>query len=144
MASRGDEVRASICRYLVRSPGAHFRDVQRTLQLSPGQTSHHLRVLEREGLIVERRQGRYLHYFPAGTPADTRSALGAARHPARRVLVEALREGPRTVKELAEISGLAPSTLQHHMRVLREEGIIEARGTRPRRWSMRGLPPAGD
>ncbi|MCA1812379.1 MAG: helix-turn-helix domain-containing protein [Halobacteriales archaeon] len=139
----GEQVRAAICRYLRESPGAHFRDLQRRLDLSPGQTTHHLRVLERDGLVVERRQGRYTHFFPAGTPIETRGTLGALRHPARKTLVDVLAAGPCTLKDLGARAGLAPSTLHHHVRVLREAGVIEAHGSRPRMWGLvRGLPPA--
>jgi DNA-binding transcriptional ArsR family regulator len=142
--SAGEEVRAGICRYLRGSPGAHFRDLQRQLGLSPGQAAHHLRVLERDGLIVERRQGRYIHYFPAGTPAEARGPLGALRHPKRRALVGVLERGPCTLRDLGLRANVPPSTLHHHVRVLREAGVIEARGVRPRLWALvqPGLPPA--
>jgi DNA-binding transcriptional ArsR family regulator len=131
-ARAGDAVRAAMCRYVRANPGAHFRDVQRSLGLGPGQTSHHLRVLLGQGVLAERRMGRYAHYFAAGTPSLARPQLAATRHPARRALAEALRDESLTFRELVAECGLAPSTLHHHLRVLRTQGVVNATGARPR------------
>jgi ArsR family transcriptional regulator len=41
-------------------------------------------------------------------------------------VLEALLEGPRSVMELRRTLGTEPTLLSHHLRVLREEGLVEA------------------
>jgi DNA-binding transcriptional ArsR family regulator len=131
----GDAVRADICRYVIAHPGAHFRDIQRGMHLSPGQAMHHLRKLLDSGLLVERRISRYTHYFPSTVPAAMRNALGAVRHPSRRALVEAVHvRGAASMAELACELPCAPSTLHHHLKVLTEAGVLVPTGSRPARF----------
>jgi len=44
----------------------------------------------------------------------------------RRTMVEALRQGPATVNELAALLPIARPGVSRHLRVLREAGIVEA------------------
>lgn len=55
-------------------------------------------------------------------------ALG---HPSRLLMVEALREGEKSVGELTELVGDDISTISRHLSALREAGIVESdkRGT---------------
>src|SRR4051794_24462066 len=67
---------------------------------------------------------------PAGSEALARRfrALG---DPARVLLVARLaRAGEARVGELVAGSGLAQPTVSHHLRILREAGLVEARGPR--------------
>ena len=52
--------------------------------------------------------------------------------PVRWSVVAELRHGTRCACELAEASGAAPSLLSHHLRVLREAGLVTAQ--RRGRW----------
>lgn len=47
-------------------PGSYPTDIASTLALSPGTVSHHLRVLERAGLVRHVRQGRNRLYCTTG------------------------------------------------------------------------------
>lgn len=133
----GEAVRARICRHVRENPGVHFRDLQRTLGLSPGQAVHHLERLVGEGLLVGRSAGGYTHYYPAGAPSGARAAQAALRQPARRAVAEAVEvRGPLTLSELSDATGYATSTLHHHVRVLREAGVLDVSGGRPARYAL--------
>lgn len=54
------------------------------------------------------------------------AALGALAEPNRRRIVELLREGPRSVGEIAERLELRQPQASKHLRVLADAGIVEA------------------
>jgi DNA-binding transcriptional ArsR family regulator len=53
--------------------------------------------------------------------------LGALAEPERLRLIEALRGGPRNVGELAEELKVPLANASHHLTVLRNAGLVEAR-----------------
>jgi ArsR family transcriptional regulator len=48
-------------------------------------------------------------------------------NPKRQEILEALREGERTVNELIENTGISQSNLSQHLSILRAKGIVQAR-----------------
>lgn len=62
-----------------------------------------------------------------------RAVLDAIGDPQRRVLLEALRERPATVTELAERLPIARPGVSRHLRILREAGLVEFRADGQRR-----------
>jgi DNA-binding transcriptional ArsR family regulator len=69
--------------------------------------------------------------MPGGRPSEFRNVHRALADPLRIRLLEALWFGPRSVKELAEIVGLAPDRLYYHLRQLEQAAVIEVSGYRP-------------
>jgi DNA-binding transcriptional ArsR family regulator len=58
----------------------------------------------------------------------------AVAEPNRRVLLDALAEGERTAGELAAaLPGLSQPAVSHHLRVLREAGLVTVRADAQRR-----------
>jgi DNA-binding transcriptional ArsR family regulator len=53
--------------------------------------------------------------------------LDAIGDPHRRTLLEALREGPATVSDLAELLPIARPGVSRHLRILREAGLVDVR-----------------
>src|SRR5437763_15940349 len=53
------------------------------------------------------------------------SVFDVVADPARRSLLEELREGPRPVGELVRATGLSQPNASRHLRVLREAGLVE-------------------
>ncbi|HWM22678.1 MAG TPA: metalloregulator ArsR/SmtB family transcription factor [Ilumatobacteraceae bacterium] len=61
----------------------------------------------------------------------------------RRTMLEALRDHPATVNELAAVIPIARPGVSRHLRVLREAGLVEARQDAQRRiYSLRPEPLA--
>jgi DNA-binding transcriptional ArsR family regulator len=54
-------------------------------------------------------------------------AWAALADPHRRAMLEALRESPRAVGELVDLTGLTQPGTSKHLRVLREAGLVRAR-----------------
>ncbi len=53
------------------------------------------------------------------------SAFEIIAEPARRALLEELRAGPLPVGELARATGLSQPNTSHHLRIMREAGVVE-------------------
>ncbi len=67
--------------------------------------------------------------------------LAALADENRRTLLEALRSGPATVGELAELLPIAQPGVSRHLRILREAGLVESRAEAQRR--VHTLRPEG-
>src|SRR5436305_14923611 len=61
------------------------------------------------------------------------STWAALADPHRRASLEVLRESPRGVGELVEITGLTQPGTSKHLRVLRDAGLVRARAEAQRR-----------
>ena len=61
-----------------------------------------------------------------GTPSDCVRRLKVLADQTRLSVVELLMEGPRHVGELNAVLQIDQSLLSHHLRVLRDEGIVQA------------------
>lgn len=59
--------------------------------------------------------------------------LDAIRDPHRRVMLSALRSGPRSVNELCELVPIARPGVSRHLRILREAGLVQSRNDAQRR-----------
>jgi DNA-binding transcriptional ArsR family regulator len=69
--------------------------------------------------------------------------LGALADPGRRTLLAALRTGPATASDLAELLPIARPGVSRHLRVLREAGLVDVRQDAQRRiYSLRPEPLA--
>ena len=62
--SDGRYQRGRLMGYLTANPGCHFRAVMAALEMSNGQITHHLKILEDEGMIWRRADGRLVRFYP--------------------------------------------------------------------------------
>ena len=132
-------LRSRILRILVRSPGIHFRELQRQLGAANGTLRHHLRVLVNErSVTVVPVNGRTCYY--AGAPAQveilegtgvTDEATAAAMLPVglsgvQRKIVTRLSNSPSptTQAQLARDLGQSRTSVHSAVSVLRSRGII--------------------
>ena len=67
------------------------------------------------------------------------AVLQALSDRSRRTVLEALRDRPATVSELAELLPIARPGVSRHLRVLREAGLVEAR--QEAQWRIYSLRP---
>ena len=61
----------------------------------------------------------------AAAHATLDATLAALADPARRRVVDLLRERPRPAGELAEAAGLSPPAMSRHLKTLRTSGLVE-------------------
>ena len=80
----------------------------------------------------QRRSGELAH--PEAGKLDLLDVLHALADPTRMTIVQTLRSDPERACGTFPVD-VAPSTLTHHFRVLREAGVIRQRQDGNRRWT---------
>jgi DNA-binding transcriptional ArsR family regulator len=65
--------------------------------------------------------------------ADEARVLDALGDPTRRSVLELLRGGERSVRELTDATGVSQPAVSQHLRVLREAGLVTVRADGTRR-----------
>ena len=138
--SDGRFQRGRLLGYLTANPGCHFRALLSALEMSNGQLSHHLRVLEQEESIWRRKDGRLVRYYPLTNtlhPLLEDHALPVpilAPDPLSlqgKILVlldhdSQMGDFP-TQAELAKRLDKSQQLISHHLRTLEKYGLIEGR-----------------
>ncbi|MEC8248969.1 MAG: ArsR family transcriptional regulator [Candidatus Thermoplasmatota archaeon] len=138
--SDGRFQRGRLIGYLTANPGCHFRALMAALNMSNGQITHHLRLLENQELIWRINDGRFVRYYPLNNSLypgmnpddlpvpplspDPRSLQG-------KILTilddeHQLGEFP-TQAELAKKLEKSQQLISHHLRTLQKYGLVEKR-----------------
>ncbi|MFC4987624.1 MULTISPECIES: winged helix-turn-helix transcriptional regulator [Saliphagus] len=122
----GSEARDAIAGYLSTTPGAHFSKIRDDLKLGTGETQHHLRRLEEEGVVERFRDGDYKRFVAAGRfDAFEKQALGYLRRETPRgMLIELLARPEATASELATSLGVSAPTVSKYAGELEEAGLL--------------------
>mgnify|MGYP001984228769 FL=1 len=130
--------RGRIMGYLQANPGCHFRALMSALDLSNGQTTHHLRVLEREEQIWRRKDGRLIRFYPL--TGDLHPGIAEEQLPVPplsmdpnslqgRILTmlddDGLMGDFPTQAELARRLERSQQLISHHLRTLERYGLVE-------------------
>lgn len=107
----------------------HLREVPRRLGLPLRAARYHLDALERGGLVVSHRAGRFVRYFePGAFSREEREVISAARVAGSRAILAALLdEGPLPFQALARASGLSNGALFWQLRALTTAQVIAPR-----------------
>jgi DNA-binding MarR family transcriptional regulator len=138
--SDGRYQRGRLMGYLTANPGCHFRALMAALEMSNGQITHHLKVLENEEGIWRRPDGRLVRFYPFTSnlhptisdedlplpplSPDPNSLQGKILH-----LLDddgQMNEFP-TQAELAQRLDRSQQLVSHHLRTLQKFGLVEKR-----------------
>jgi DNA-binding transcriptional ArsR family regulator len=90
--------------------------------------------VEQGGEVPRSQHGRPALTHPDRAELDLLDVLHALADPTRMTIVQTLRLDPERACGTFPVS-VAPSTLTHHFRVLREAGVIHQREEGNRRWT---------
>jgi len=87
---------------------------------------YHLDAMEREGLVVAERHGRFVRYFAPGTfSPEEREVICAVKVAGSRAVLEALVERPSLgFAELARRARLSNGALGWYLRVLTRSAVL--------------------
>lgn len=119
-------VRAALVELVEAEPGIHFSALARRVAKPPGVVQHHIGKLVDGGILSRTTNGHTTSYFARGqvdhSLAETAPLL--RREGVRRVL-DAIRSGDATNAELVARTGFSQSTVSHHVRRLRNAGLLD-------------------
>lgn len=132
--------RGRLMGYLTANPGCHFRALMAALDMSNGQITHHLRILEAEEAIWRRKDGRLVRYYPLTNSLYPSMAEDDLPVPPLspdpnslqgKILTLLDRDGPLgefpTQAELAVRLEKSQQLVSHHLRTLQKFGLVEKR-----------------
>ena len=118
-------------------PGAHLRDLARTLGIDPRHAQYHLDRLQQAGLVTIVQDGGFTRHYPRtfeGLARDAHSAaekraLTALRKPlSLRAILVLLAQGPLALQALAAALAVAPSTISYHLTRMADDGVVQRLG----------------
>jgi DNA-binding MarR family transcriptional regulator len=132
----GKYQRGRLMGYLTANPGCHFRALMAALDMSNGQITHHLKILEEEDVVWRRKDGRLMRFYPATIGVDTPVEdlpIPALTPDANSLQGKILRildnDGQMgtypTQHDLADRLERSQQLISHHLRTLHKYGLIE-------------------
>ena len=117
--------RSSILALVEAEPGIHLREVQRRLCFGRNQLDHHVGKLLEAGVVKRIAGPGYTCLFPANTDRRDTAAAGVTKSDGARRLLRVVASQPGLgVREAARRSGLSLGTASHHVKRLREAGLL--------------------
>jgi DNA-binding MarR family transcriptional regulator len=118
-------VRGQIYGFIKTNPGAHYNQIRRQIGVKNGTLSYHLGVLEKTELIKSRREGlKYRAFYPTGMnfPKEERFRLTDLQI---RIIACITNHPGMTQKEIAQLLGQKPQTVNYNIKVLDQAGLID-------------------
>lgn len=118
--------RRRIMAVLHRSPGCHYSALKEELSMSDGVLGHHLHVLEREGLVVSRRERNRRCLYPTARRRPARG-LDVLSDIQAGVLYHVHQDQGIAQGELARRVGVSKQGLNYHIRDLCARKLVYRR-----------------
>lgn len=132
--------RGRLMGYLTANPGCHFRALMGALEMSNGQITHHIRILENEEKIWRRKDGRLVRFYPLTNQLQPHMSDDILPIPPLSPDPNSLQgkilslldidgtlgEFP-TQSELADRLEKSQQLVSHHLRTLQKFGLVEKR-----------------
>ncbi len=122
------ETRRKIYELIKKSPGIHFREIERRLKMAVGNIQYHLHYLEKKNLIRVEKDGEYIRYYSKDVSLDESDKTVMSflrRKTSRRILIYLLSNPCVNNKDLSKAVGLSFSTVSWHLNKLVEAGVVE-------------------
>lgn len=138
--SDGKYQRGRLIGYLTANPGCHFRALMAALEMSNGQITHHIRILEAEERIWRKGDGRLVRYYPYTSHLNPATAeqdlpvppLSPDPNSLQGKILNLLDQDGQlgdfpTQSELAKRLAKSQQLISHHLRTLQKYGLVEMR-----------------
>jgi len=132
--------RGRLMGYLTANPGCHFRALMSALDMSNGQITHHLRVLESEEHVWRKNDGRLVRFYPLTNQLNPNTKVEDLPVPPLspdpnslqgKILNLLDQDGDLgqfpTQAELAKRLEKSQQLISHHLRTLQKFGLVERR-----------------
>jgi len=121
------DTRKRIYNLIKESPGIHFREISRRLDIPVGVVEYHIHYMLKRDMIIGKKEGRYKRYYAEGKHGSREKQVFPflRKKVPREVLINLLMEPGlrhRDLKEKLQVSG---STLTFHLKKMIKKGVIE-------------------
>jgi predicted transcriptional regulator len=125
-----------------RKPGLTMGELRELVPLGWGNGYHHLRKLERAGLIKKERQGRRLVITPISAAMDAAEVKARAylkAEAAAAICADVLAHPGADVAAIADRTGLTGRSIYYHVKSLTVLGLVVSR-SRTRQFALHATP----
>ncbi len=120
-----NERRRDIYQVLAKSPGLHFRELQRRLQFPLASLEYHIDYMVRKKIIFGEKEGRYKRYYVQPLDSEDKKVLSALRQKRMREIVLVILASKKAKYQfLEDFFQLPRSTLSFYIRYLVENNIL--------------------
>jgi DNA-binding transcriptional ArsR family regulator len=121
------ELRNKIYNIILKNPGLHFREIVRKSNIPATTLSYHLRRLEKNDLLITKKEGRYIRYFVSkDIDNKEKTIINIIRQETtRNILLYIVLMIVTTQSEIAKELELHPTTVEFHLKKLRKNDLIE-------------------
>ena len=122
--------RLAVYRIICAEPGISLRRLARRLEVRVGTITHHVAVLEREGLVETHVAGRRRMVYPRGAPVMEDPAARALleEETSRRIALAIVAHRKIGVMELMEEAQCSQRVAYYHVKRLIEAGLVTTEG----------------
>jgi len=122
------DVRKKIYNLLKRSPGLHFREIQRRTKLATGSLQYHLEYLTKRHLLKQEKDLKFTRFYLVRQSFEHSKEMNVLRQPSlRKIVLFLLKKKRANNNQISKQIGLSPSTTSWHLDKLLEKGVVEKR-----------------
>jgi predicted transcriptional regulator len=115
-------IRGRIYEHVRSYPGSSYNRIMHSVGVRNGTLVHHLKMLERHGLVYSKRDGIYKRFYPKRMKVPKRPYLSEIQE----MILETIEENPdMTQGEVAETLGKPGQVVHYHCRQLAKAGLIK-------------------
>ncbi|MBN1389186.1 MAG: winged helix-turn-helix transcriptional regulator [Candidatus Thermoplasmatota archaeon] len=124
------DTRKKIYDLIETTPGIHFREISRRLDIPMGVVEYHINYMLKRDMIVARMEGRYKRYYTEGKiGSKEKSVLAFLRKDVPRAILMHLMLNPGARhRDLKSELGLSGSTLTFHLKKMIKKGLVIEEG----------------
>jgi predicted transcriptional regulator len=114
-------LRGQIYGYIMAYPGENYSSIKKAMGVENGTLTHHLYILEREGFVSSRVDGRNKRFYPAGVTREKKTKASMIQ----KAILKMIRQGPDlTQTEIAEALGTSKQVVNYHIKSLQKIGLL--------------------
>ncbi|MFC2142843.1 winged helix-turn-helix transcriptional regulator [Candidatus Aenigmatarchaeota archaeon] len=121
------KVRRDIYNCIVKSPGLHFREIQRRIKLATGSLDYHIHFLYKNNMIRKEKDGKYTRYYPLtrNWNEEERAILSLLRQKqVRHIIIYLIEKKRATATDISTSLEMTPSTLSWYLKQLVGKNVI--------------------
>jgi predicted transcriptional regulator len=120
------EIRRNLYSLICKSPGLHFREIQRRTKIATGQLTYHLDYLRKVDLVETSKDGEYLRYYAHAQISEEEKKILAILYQksVRHILLHLLEHERCNHEYLVDSLDISPSTISWHLKKLVNTGIV--------------------
>lgn len=121
------DVRKRVYNCVRKSPGLHFREIQRRTNLATGSVDYHLHFLHKNGLVRTEKAGKFLRYYPTDISygKEEKELLNLLRQETiRHIIIYIIDHKRVNATKIAEEIGISSSNLSRYLNMLLDKNII--------------------